>query len=73
MVEGRQDMDHAPWGKIGAVPYQVNTGKRQLSATETGGPVCTSQHIPLSGSGLPLRIRACRALTLPQVTDAPPH
>ena len=72
MVEGRTDVEHAPWGEGGALLYQIYHGQRPLSAPECGGLIFTAQHIPIPGSGLPMRSHDCHALTLSQETEALP-
>ena len=73
MVDGQQDVEHAPQGTVGAFLDRLHHGHRPLSAPERGDPGRTVEHIPLHGSGLPPQSHACRALGIPNEADALSH
>ena len=66
MVEGRQDVVHAPQRTVCALPDRLHPGPRPPSAPERGSIVVMAQHIPLLGPGFPPWHRACRALAISQ-------
>ena len=64
LVEGQQDVGHAPRRTKGALSDQLYPRHITPYVPKCGGPGRTAQHRPLHGPGLPLRRRTCFTLAL---------